>query len=130
MESALLWYDIYSKTLKPQGFLINPYDRCIENRTIKDKQCTIAWYIDNNKVLYVDKEVHTKFIETKAERSGNLTVSRGKKHKFLGTDIEFLVDGKLSLFMKDYIEESIDLFGDDLRTKLSSSAKKGIQNLY
>ena len=29
MEYAILWYDLYSKTLKPQGFLINPYDRCI-----------------------------------------------------------------------------------------------------
>ena len=37
MGYALLWYDIYSKTLKPQGFLINPYDRCIENITIKYK---------------------------------------------------------------------------------------------
>ena len=37
MDSALLWYDIYSKTLKPQGFLINPYDRCIENTNIKYK---------------------------------------------------------------------------------------------
>ena len=39
------------------------------------------------------------------ENFGNLTVSRGKKHKFLGMDMEFLADGKLSLFMKDYIEE-------------------------
>ena len=50
MESALMCYDIYSKTLKPQGFLINQYYRCIENSTIKDKQCKIAWYVDENKV--------------------------------------------------------------------------------
>ena len=41
-ESAKLWYDIYSKTLKSQGFLIITYDRGIENSTIKDKQCTIS----------------------------------------------------------------------------------------
>ena len=29
MGSTLLWYDLYSKTLKSQGFLINPYDKCI-----------------------------------------------------------------------------------------------------
>ena len=34
MEYALLWYDLYSKTLEPQGFLINPYDRCVANITI------------------------------------------------------------------------------------------------
>ena len=35
MEYALLWYDLYSNTLKPQGFLINSHGRCIENSTIK-----------------------------------------------------------------------------------------------
>ena len=45
-----------------------------------------------------------------AEMFGNLTVSREKKHKFLGMDIEFLADVKVYLFMKDYIEESIQLF--------------------
>ena len=49
-------------------------------------------------------------IETISEHFVNLTVSRGKKRKFLGLDIEFLEDGELSLFMKYYIEESIDLF--------------------
>ena len=34
---VLLWYDLYPKTLKSQGFLINPYYRCIANSTIKDK---------------------------------------------------------------------------------------------
>ena len=55
MDSALMCYDLYSKTRKPQGFLINTYDRCIENSTIKDKKCTISWYVDNNKVSHVDE---------------------------------------------------------------------------
>ena len=54
MESVLFWYDIYSRTLKSQGFLFNPYDRYIENSTIQDKQWTIAWYFDDNKVSHVD----------------------------------------------------------------------------
>ena len=63
MESALIYYDLYSKTLKPQGFLINPYARCIANVTSQDKQCTIVWYVDNNKVSHLDEEVKTKVIE-------------------------------------------------------------------
>ena len=87
------------------------------------------WYFDNNKVSHLDEEVKTKVIERISEHYGNLTVSRGKKHRFLGMDIEFLADGKLSLFMKDYIEESIDLFGEKISTKVSSPAKKGLQNV-
>ena len=92
-------------TLKLQGLLINLYDRCIANSIIKCKQRKITWYVDNKKVSHVDKEVNTKVIETISEHFGNLTLSRGKKHKFLWIEIEFLVDGKLSLFVKDYIEE-------------------------
>ena len=67
MESAILCYDLYSKTLKSQGFLINPYYRFIANSTIKDKQCTIVWFFDNNKVPYADEEVNTNLIEKKAK---------------------------------------------------------------
>ena len=87
MESAIICYDLYSKTLKPQGFLINPYARCIANVTIQDKQCTIAWYVGNNKVSHLDEEVKTKVIEIISEHYGNLTVSRGKKQRFLVMDI-------------------------------------------
>ena len=51
-ESKILWYDLYSKTLKSQVLLTNPYYRCIANRTIQYKNCTIMWYVDNNKVSY------------------------------------------------------------------------------
>ena len=89
MESALLCYDLYVKTLKSQGFMIIPYDRCISNSTIYGKQCTIDWYVDDNKVSHVDEYVNTRIIEEIAESFGEITASRGKKHKFLGTDIEF-----------------------------------------
>ena len=49
---------------------------------------------------------------------------------FLGMDIEFLADGKISLFMKDYIGESIDLFVEEISTKVSSPENKGLQNIY
>ena len=105
MDSVLLWYCLYSKTLKSHGFLVNPYDRCIVNSTIKGKQYTIAWYIDNNKLSHIDEEVNIKLIETIAKTFGNLTLSRGNKHKFIGMDIDFLSRGNLSLFKKYYIKE-------------------------
>ena len=53
----------------------------------------------------------------------------GKKHNFLGMDIEFLADGNLSLFMKYYFEELIDLLEEEIRENVSSPAKKGLQNI-
>ena len=60
MESALLWCDLYSNTLKSQGFLINPYYMYVVNSTIKDNQCKISWNVDENKVSQVNEEVNTK----------------------------------------------------------------------
>ena len=57
--------------------LTNPYDRCIANSTIQYKKCTIMWYVDNNKVPYVDEEVNTKVIETISEHFVNLIISMG-----------------------------------------------------
>ena len=44
-------------------------------------------------------------------------------------DIEFLAYEKLSLFMKDYIEESINVFGEEISTNVSSPAKKGLKSV-
>ena len=73
---------------------------CIANSTIQDKQCTIACYVHNNKVSHVDEEVYTKVIETISEYFGNLTVTRGNKHKFLGMDKKFSEYGKLSFLLR------------------------------
>ena len=48
---------------------------------------------------------------------------------FMGMDIELLADVKLSLFMKDYIEGSIYLFGEELSATVSSPVKKCLHNI-
>ena len=47
----------------------------------------------------------------------------------MGMDIEFLGNGRVSLFMKDYIEEFIASSSKYLDAKLSSSAKNVSQNI-
>ena len=90
MESALMCYDLHFKPLKLHGFLINTYDRCIENSTIQDKQCTIVWYVDDKKVSNVDEEVNTKVIETISYHFGNLTVSRREETQVPGNGYRVL----------------------------------------
>ena len=54
IESAVLWYNFYVKTLKDLGFSINKYDRCVTKKTIDGKQCPTVWYVDDNKLLHVN----------------------------------------------------------------------------
>ena len=57
VQSALLWYKTFSRALKESGFTVNPYDPCMANATIKESQCTIAWFVNNNKISHKDPEV-------------------------------------------------------------------------
>ena len=87
IESALLWYELYAKTLKGMGFKLNPYDRCVANKIIDGKQCTIAWYVDDNKISHVDPKVVTSVLEAVKEHFGELVISRGNEHDLLGMKI-------------------------------------------
>jgi hypothetical protein len=124
VKSALLWYELFSSTLEGMGFVLNPYDTCVANKTIDGKQCTIAWYVDDNKISHVEDGVVTQVIEAIEARFGKMTVTRGKRHVFLGMDITFHDDGTVSVNMKDYIMEAIAAFGEDITRTAATPAKK------
>ena len=50
-------------------------------------------------------------------RFNDITVSRGKKHTFLGMDIQIRDDGMVALKMQEYLVESIDTFGEEVTHK-------------
>ena len=110
MESALLWYQLYSEKLQKMGFKINPYEKCIANKEINGKQCTLAWYVDDNKDLHEDTEVVTQVISEIETYWEGLAVHRGKQLTFLGMDIEFNDDKTASISTPEYIDEAIEFF--------------------
>ena len=63
IESAPLWYQLYSTTLQDMGFVLNPYDKCLVNKIINSKQCTIEFYVDNNKVSHEDPTLVTQVLD-------------------------------------------------------------------
>ena len=89
IESALLWYNLFLDKLTKLGFKVNEYDRCVANKMVNGKQCTIVWYVDDVKVSHVDETVVSDIITYMQKEFGNLTITRGKKHQYLGMDIEF-----------------------------------------
>ena len=127
IESVLRWYELYSETFIKEGFEINPYDKCVANKVINGKQCTIVWYIDDNKVSHVDKNVVTEVIELMKRHFGDLVVTRGKKHNFLGMDISITEDKNIEIGMKDQLNEAVASFeeieGESVSETVNSSAK-------
>ena len=64
MESALLWYNLYTSTLHGLGFKLNLYDKCTANRNVEGSQQTLCFYVDDNKISRrVNEEVILKIEE-------------------------------------------------------------------
>ena len=133
IESALRWYELYSETLEKEGFVANPYDRCVANKEINGKQCTIVWYVDDNKVSHADPAVVTDVIKLMKSHFGGLTVTRGKNHRFLGMNIEINKDKNIEIEMKDKLLEVIHMFeqadGNEVNDIVTTPARPRIRDV-
>jgi Reverse transcriptase (RNA-dependent DNA polymerase) len=126
VKSALLWYELFTSTLQDMGFELNPYDACVANKMINGKQCTVVWYVDDNKISHVDPEVVSQIIHKIEEQFGKMTVTRGPEHTFLGMKFVFNNDTTVSVSMKSYLEESISESYIKVNKQSSSPAGKGL----
>jgi hypothetical protein len=86
------------KNLKKWDFKSNPYDWSVANKMIDGKQCTVLWHVDDIKVSHEDPKVVTPVLKLFEERYGKeapLTITRGKKHDYLGMILDYSKDGKV-----------------------------------
>jgi len=44
------------------GYKLNEYDKCIMNKTINGKQCTIIWHVDDLKISHVNCTIVERII--------------------------------------------------------------------
>ena len=109
--AALLWYKKLQKDLEGIGFEFNPYYPCVANRTKNDKQQTLRYHVDDVMSSHKDSEVNDDFYEwldAKYGEFGEVTVTRGKRHEYLGMIFDFLKEGEVQIDMKEYMEDMID----------------------
>ena len=129
IESALLWYTLYVTVLKKEGFVLNPYDKCVANKMYNEKQCTVAFYVDDNKLSHVDTAVVDKVLGVIEGYFPGLVVERGKKLNFLGVEIEFTDNKRVKLSTIQYLKTMIEEFDEDLSKHVSSPAAKWLMTV-
>lgn len=129
IEAALLWYDLYSTKLKQMGFEINQYDKCVANKQIDGNQCTIIWYVDDNKVSHKDPRVVTKIINELQEYFGNFKITRGKEHELLGMKVKINTNGTVTFFMKNQIKKILEDFSEQISNQAKSPATKDLYTI-
>ena len=91
---------------------MNSYDGCVANKLINNKQCTIAFHVNDLKISHKDEEVVINIIEELNKRFGDimpLSISRGKVHDYLGMPFDYTTKGKLIITMYDYIDGIIKM---------------------
>lgn len=122
IQAAKLWYLNLSKTLEDMGFEVNPYYGCVMNKMVDGKQYTVVWHIDDLKVSHVDPKVITMVLDQLSTKYGELMVTHGKNHVYVGMNITYNDDKSVKIAMKEYIQEAIDEFGEEITSTANSPA--------
>jgi hypothetical protein len=121
LRSALLFYKKLVKYLENYGFDINPYDPCVANMMVNGKQLTVIWHVKDLKVSHVDAFELTKFASYLSSIYEGLAVHRGKKHNYLGMDLDYSERGKLKMSMINYINNVLKEFPEHLGASTATS---------
>ena len=61
LEAALMWYKKFRTDLEGIGFVFNPYDPCIAQRTVRGKQHLIRFHVDDVLSSHEESEVNDEF---------------------------------------------------------------------
>ena len=76
IQSSLLWYELYTETLMKEGFVLNSYDKCIATKVINGKQCTLGFYVDDNKLSHVEEGVVEEIWTLISKHFGNISITK------------------------------------------------------
>jgi hypothetical protein len=93
------------------GFIINPYNPCVANKYVDEKQLTVSWHVDDLKVSHQDPNVVTDFMEWIRLQYGKIRevkVTRGQVHEYLGMKLQYDVKGQVLIDMSDYVKQYVE----------------------
>jgi hypothetical protein len=125
LRAARLFWEKLSSKLIEWGFTTNPYDSCVANKIINGNQLTVVWHVDDLKVSHVDAAVVDEFVDQMESEFGKETPinkSRGKVHDYLGMELDYSINGQVTINMSDYIKTIISEIPEDMRGVASTPA--------
>lgn len=123
--SARLWYLVLSKFLTDKGFVPNPKDPCVFNRTTEDgKQVTAIIYVDDLLVTCVNQDELDKVYDELVAEFDTLTRTDGDVHSYLGMTFDFSKDGEVKVTMEKYIDDLLKHY--DVKGKAATPAKEDV----
>ena len=124
MRASLLFYRKLRREFEQYGLVINPYDPCGANMETKSgKKLTVVWHVDDLMASCKDDFELTKFLCHLGRIYGpSLSMHLGKKHDYLGVDMEFCDDGTLEVSMIKYLKNVIAEFPELIKGRAATPA--------
>ena len=122
LQSSLLYYKKFRKDIESIGFKVNPYDPCVANQIVNEKQHTVCWHINDLKLSHIDPTVNDDFYKWldasyASNEIGQVKAIRGKQHDYLAMVLDFSIPGVLQVNMTPYVKSMIDKFPEKLSGK-------------
>jgi hypothetical protein len=108
VESASLWYQNLSLTLKGLGYIRNEIDICVYKRLNKEgEQCTMCIHDDDLLITSVNKSMINELTDGLKKRYGEITLKHGPLINYLGISIDFSHAGEAKLTMAGYVTSGV-----------------------
>ena len=116
LVSAMLFYKKFVADITKYGFELNPYDPCVANKMVNGKQMTISWHVDDVKASHKESKILDGFFQWVKDTYGSIgevKITRGKIHEYLGMTLDYSVPGQVSINMIDYVKSMIANFPEE-----------------
>ena len=120
VDAAMNYYELFVDYMENVlGFELNPYDRCVANKMINGKLCTVLWWVDDLKISHKDADVVSEVIDNLRRKFGMvpgfpLTETRGLVHDYLGMIISFEKAGEVKFTMYDYLRRMFEELPEEM----------------
>ena len=129
LESSLLYYKKWRKSLEDIGFKVNPYDPCVANKMVNGRQLTVCWHVDDLKVSHVEQRVVDEFLEwvqLEYGQYGEVKICRGERHPYVGFTMDFSEPGAVLIDMRDYVAQMVKDFPEEVKGTIKTPAAEGL----
>ena len=85
------------------------------------------WHVNDLKISHVNKDVVTDIIKSLSDKYETtptcfktpLALDRGKKHEYLGMLLDYTIDGKVVIDMREYIKKYLKNYHTHFKDLLS-----------
>ena len=108
VESAALWYEDLSRTMRSLGYETNAVDVCVFNARDKNGvQCTATVHVDDLFISSVNPHMVQELCDGLKKKYGEITLFTGPVLNYLGMVFDVTKKGEARVTMKGYVDDML-----------------------